>query len=98
MSKPNTMLDLLREGHIGLNEVRDIAREIFDGKTTGAGPEGYVVTACSYDDLPEHVRGFINKAVLAFAVENVLDAREPEDRSDAYAVSFEEGDDSDVDF
>lgn len=77
MSKPSTMLDLLRDGHVGLNDVRTVAREIFDGKTTGAGPEGYVITACSYDDLPEHVQGFVNKAILAFTVENVLDAGEP---------------------
>jgi hypothetical protein len=92
MNKPKTMQDLLIRQHIGINDIRAVAREIFDGETTGAGPEGYVITACSYDDLPEHVQGFINKAVLAFKVENVLDANEPEDRREADVASFAEDD------
>jgi hypothetical protein len=73
------MLDLLKDGHIGINEVNVIARAIFNEATTMAGPEGYVVTSVNFDDLPDHVRGFIRKAVLQFTVENVLDA----DHSDA---------------
>ena len=58
MSKPTNLKDLLVENHISLSEVRKIARNIFDGKTTAAGPEGYVITAVDFDKLPEHVRGF----------------------------------------
>lgn len=74
MSKPETLRDLLAGGHINLTEVRVIARSIFDGETTAAGPDGYIIKAVAYDDLPDHVQGFINKAILAFSVENVLDA------------------------
>lgn len=81
MNKPNTLRDLLVAGHISLTDVRGIARMIFDGKTTAAGPlegavSGYVLTACKFDDLPEHVRGFVIKAILAFGVENVFEAAE----------------------
>lgn len=79
MDKPNTLRDLLAAGHISLTDVRNIARMVFNGETTAAGPaeggiEGYVLTACKFDDLPEHVQGFVIKAILAFGVENVLDA------------------------
>lgn len=77
MSKPNTMLDLLSEGHINVNEVNTIARAIFNDATTMAGPEGYLVTSVNFENLPEHVQGFIRKAILQFTVENVLDASEP---------------------
>ena len=77
MSKPNTMLDLLSEDHIGLNEINTIARAMFNDATTMAGPEGYLVTGVNFDDLPEHVQGFIRKAILKFTIENVIDAREP---------------------
>lgn len=73
MTKPNTLKDLLTDGHISLGDVRAIAREIFNGKNTSAGPSGYVVTAVSFDALPEHVQGFIIKATLDFGVENLLD-------------------------
>lgn len=73
MAKPNTLKDLLTEGHITLGDVKKIARDIFDGETTGAGPEGYLLTAAKFDDLPNHVQGFIVKAILEFKVENVLD-------------------------
>jgi hypothetical protein len=89
MNKPSTMLDLLKDGHIGLNEVNAIARAMFTNATTMAGPEGYLVTSVNFDDLPEHVQGFIRKAILQFTVENILDAGEscepawaPEDVSD----------------
>lgn len=78
MSKPNTLKDLLRDGHISLGEVRSIAKDIFDGETTAAGPEGYVITACKFEDLPDHVQGFIVKGILEFSVENVFDAKEDE--------------------
>lgn len=82
MDKPTILRDLLTTGHVSLTDVRNVARMIFDGKTTAAVPmesaiEGYVITACKFDDLPEHVRGFVIKAVLAFGVENVLDAENP---------------------
>lgn len=83
MSKPETLRDLLAGGHIDLAEVRVIARSLFDGKTTAAGPEGYVITAVAYEDLPDHVQGFINKAILAFSVENVLDAGSDDDKEDS---------------
>ena len=79
MSKPNTMLDLLTEGHIGRTDIEAIARALFTDATTVAGPEGYLVTGVNYDDLPDHVQDFIRKAILQFTVENVLDAGEPED-------------------
>lgn len=93
MDKPNILRDLLAAGHISLTDVRNVAREIFDGKTTAAGPgqgglEGYVLTASQFDDLPEHVQGFVIKAVLAFGVENVLDAEKfahTSDEQDAQA-------------
>ena len=92
MTKPNTMLDLLSEGHIGLNEVTAIARALFNDATTMAGPEGYLVTGVNYDDLPDHVQGFIRKAILQFTVENVLDADGPWDRDEADEASFAEDD------
>lgn len=73
MSKPKTLHDLLIGQHIGLREVEDIARTVFDGKTTMAGPEGYLVTACRYDDLPKHIRQYVRKAFFYFTIENVLD-------------------------
>lgn len=76
MNKPNTMKDLMIGGHIGRNEVEAIARALFTDATTMAGPEGYLVTGVNYDALPQHVRGFIYKAILEFHVENVLDASE----------------------
>ncbi len=79
MTKPTNLKDMLAGGHISRGEVESIARSIFDGKTTMAGPEGYVITASSFDALPEHVRGFIVKAVLEFSVENVLDAVEDDE-------------------
>ena len=73
MSKPKNLKDLLKDGHISLNEVRAIARNIFDGKTTAAGPEGYVIKAACLNDLPDHVQQFIVKAILEFSVENILE-------------------------
>ena len=90
MSKPNTLLDLLRDGHVGLNEINTIARTLFTNATTMAGPEGYLVTGVNFDDLPDHVQGFIRKAILQFTVENVLDAGEPEDRREADEAAFAE--------
>jgi len=72
--KPNNLKDLLKDGHITHGEVRNIAKGIFDGETTAAGPEGYIITASKFDDLPDHVQGFIIKGILEFTVENVLDA------------------------
>ena len=74
MTKPNILLDLLKDQHIGLTEVHTIARAVFNDQITMAGPEGYLVTGVNFDDLPEHVRGFITKAILQFTVENVIDA------------------------
>lgn len=82
MNKPSTMLDLLKDNHIGLNEVNIIARALFTDATTMAGPEGYLVTGVNFDDLPEHVQGFIRKAILQFTVENILDAGEPSDNAE----------------
>ncbi len=76
MGKPTNLKDLMIGGHIGRSEVETIARALFNDATTMAGPEGYLVTGVNFDDLPEHVRGFIIKAILEFSVENVLDAAE----------------------
>lgn len=82
MSKPSTLKDLLALGQISLHDVHNIARTLFDGKTTGAGPEGYVITACNFDDLAAHVKGFITKGILEFTIENVLDAKDYEVNED----------------
>ena len=79
MSKPETLMDLLKEGHVGMNEVNTLARAIFNDTITMAGPEGYLVTGVNFDDLPDHVQGFIRKAILRFSVENILDAKEDDD-------------------
>ncbi len=71
--KPETLKDLLAGGHITLGEVRNIAKSLFDGETTAAGPEGYIITAVALDKLPDHVQQFIVKAILEFRVTNVLD-------------------------
>ncbi len=92
MNKPKTLHDLLIGQHISLRDVEDIARTVFDGKTTAAGPEGYIITACSYDDLPDHIKQYVRKAFFSFTVENVLDARGPEDRREADEASFAEDD------
>ena len=42
-----------------------------------------------YDDLDDRARGYIDKVVLEFPVENVLDAAEPEERREADLASFE---------
>ncbi len=77
LNKPKTLHDLLVGQHISLSEVHTIARALFTDTTTMAGPEGYLVTGVNFDDLPEHVRGFITKGILQFTVENILDANEP---------------------
>ena len=74
MPKPQTLHDLWTAKHVSLHELEKIARDIFDGQTTMAGPEGYVVTACNFDDLSDSCKQFVVKAILAFPVENVLDA------------------------
>ena len=82
MSKPETLHDLHLDGQFSLRDADAIARTIFDGENElveSESPEGYVVTACAYDDLPEHIQGFIRKAILAFTVENVLDAADADD-------------------
>ena len=79
MSKPKTLMDLLIGQHINLSEINTIARALFTDETTMAGPEGYLVTGVNFDDLPDHVQGFIRKAILRFTVENVLDANETDD-------------------
>lgn len=82
MPKPNTMLDLLKDGHINLGEVNVIARAMFNTEVTMAGPEGYLVTGVNFDDLPKHIREFISKAILQFTVENILDANARADDAD----------------
>jgi hypothetical protein len=76
MSKPSNLKELLRDGHISIGEVCKIAESIFDGQTTSAGPEGYMITAVHFEDLPNHVRGFILKGILEFKVQNILDVAE----------------------
>lgn len=79
MSKPTKLKDLMIGGHIGINDINAIARALFTDATTMAGPEGYLVTGVNFDDLPEHVQGYIRKAIKEFSVENVLDANEADD-------------------
>lgn len=74
MAKPEILKDLIAGGFINLSEIKLIARTMFDGETTAAGPEGYVITAAKFDDLPDACQQFIVKAILEFSVENVLDA------------------------
>ncbi len=74
IKKPARVFDLVQHGHMTMGEVRKIAQNFFDGKTTGAGPEGYIITAVALNDLPENLRQWIDKAILQFPVENVLDA------------------------
>ena len=94
MSKPSTLMDLFKEGHVGMNEVNALARALFTNATTMAGPEGYLVTGVNFDDLPDHVQGFIRKAILRFTVENVLDAKETEEAEgeDDDDATLEDGD------
>lgn len=79
--KPKIIKDLLAGGHITIGDVRNIARSIFDGHNTAEGTgqgglEGYVITACDFDSLPDHVQGFLVKAILEFSVQNFLDVKE----------------------
>ena len=78
--KPKIIKDLLLGNHITKGDVKNIARSIFDGNNTAedtgqGGLEGYTITACVFDELPDHVQGFIVKAILEFKVENFLDVR-----------------------
>ena len=73
MNEINTLKDLHIGGHLSRAEVTNIAKSLFDGKTEMAGPDGYVITACDYDKLPEHIQGFIFKAILDFKATNILD-------------------------
>ena len=82
MTKPSTLKDLLAEGHIDKTEIRKIARDIFDGSTTGAGPEGYVITAVDFDVLDERLQQYVIKTILEFPVENILDAATSDDDVD----------------
>ncbi len=78
--KPKIIKDLLAGGHITIGDVKSIARTMFDGEqVTDAGEgglEGYVIEACTFDELPIHVQGFIIKAILEFKVQNFLDVKE----------------------
>ena len=78
--KPKIIKDLLAGGHITKGDVKNIARSIFDGGNTAEGTgqgglEGYTITACLFDDLPDHVQGYVVKAILEFKVENFLDVK-----------------------
>jgi len=89
--KPKIIKDLLANGHITVGDVKNIARSIFDGHNTADGTgqgglEGYIITACVFDDLPDHVQGFIVKAVLEFKVQNFLDVK-----SEADSIADDDG-------
>ncbi len=82
--KPKIIKDLLAGGHITIGDVRNVARSIFDGENTADGTgqgglEGYVITACMFDELPDHVQGFLVKAILEFKVQNFLDVKSEAD-------------------
>ena len=82
MPKPETLKDLVAGGHTNLNEVRAIARAIFNSEITMAGPEGYLVTGVNLDDLSDNCQQFIVKAILEFSVENILDVETPDSDPD----------------
>lgn len=90
--KPKIIKDLLANGHITIGDAKNIARSIFDGHNTADGTgqgglEGYTITACNFDDLPDHVQGFIVKAILEFQVQNFLDVKEEA----AHAIADDDG-------
>ena len=85
MTKPQTLQDLIKGGHATIGDARDIATYVFDGHTTGAGPEGYIVTFPNLAELPDHIQQFIVKAFALSKVENVLDAAES-DEDESLAV------------
>lgn len=89
--KPKIIKDLLAGGHITIGDVKNIARSIFDGNNTADGTgqgglEGYVITACKFDDLAEHIQGFLVKAILEFNVQNFLDVK-----SEADSIADDDG-------
>ena len=90
MSKPEKLLDLMVAGEVTRGDVEKIARMIFNGVTQHNGPEGYTLTVANFDNLPEHVRGFIVKGVLESSIENILD------RSDNEVEDDEDVDEEDV--
>ena len=74
MSKPTTLKDLMIAEGLTTGDVQKIARGIFNGDTELAhGPEGYVVIAPKWDDLPTLAKDFIVKALLESHIMNVLD-------------------------
>lgn len=90
MSKPETLQDLIAGGHASLGDARTIAKDIFNDRNSGAGPEGYVVIFPNFDDLPDHIQQFIVKAFALSRVENVLDAAEEETEARAWLAEPED--------
>ena len=87
MSKPTKLQDLLINGHTSRGDVERIARRLFVDTNELIGViDGYVINLPNFDDLPEHVQGFIVKAILFSTVENVLD-HEAEDAGSHYALA-----------
>jgi hypothetical protein len=75
MSKPETLLDLMKAGGCTMSEVRELANQMFNSSQE-MKLDGYYVTLPNYDTLAPHIQDFINKAVLRSTIENVLDAHE----------------------
>ena len=66
MPKPEKLNEL------GTSETRLAAKRLFDGETTVSIP-GYEVYLPKLDDLPDHVRMFVVKAIGMGEITNVLD-------------------------
>jgi hypothetical protein len=68
------IMDLLAAGHITKGDVRKIAAALFSQDTvaTAAFPEPYTVKLPDFNSLPEHVQGFVVKAILHAEVAPVL--------------------------
>ena len=75
MGKPKTLKDLMIAGEITNGMLDVLARDLFNDDhifpTIDSLP--YDIFTPIYDDLPEHVRGFIRKAILESTVKNILE-------------------------
>lgn len=78
MSVPKTLKELMESGNLTRGEVRKLARLVFDGKTKlSQSHVPYGVTLPVFDDLPEHVQGFIVKAILNSKLSTLWDHENP---------------------
>lgn len=70
MSTPSTIKDLLAAGDVSKGDVKKIAAALWeqDEVASTAFPAPYSVALPPFDELPEHVQGFIIKGILEAAV------------------------------